>query len=110
MKVPSVENDQPTNERKPTRLPVTIRNPLGLHMRPAAAIAKAAGKYQSAIMIYKGTRAANAKSFTNLLMLAAGCGTELIVEADGVDACEAAQTIAEMLGSTAPDGAEPRAT
>ncbi|WP_202947354.1 HPr family phosphocarrier protein [Zavarzinella formosa] len=109
MKTPesaTVDNVQPISESKAIRVPVVLRNPLGLHMRPAAAFAKTAGRFQSAIMVFKGQRAANGKSFTNLLMLAAGPGTELIVEADGPDASEACRVLAEILGSTSPDGHE----
>lgn len=102
----AVENVQPEAESKPVRLTVVLRNPLGLHMRPAAAFAKTAGRFQSTIMVYKGQRAANGKSFTNLLMLAAGPGSELILEADGPDACEASRVLAEILGSASPDGPE----
>lgn len=103
---PLVEEGQPVTETKPTRIPVILRNPLGLHMRPAAAFAKAAGRYQSSIMVYKGNRAANGKSFTNLLMLAAGPGSELVLEVEGPDACEACRVLAELLSSPSPDGHE----
>ena len=105
----TVDNLHAASESKPVRVAVVLSNPLGLHMRPAAAFARTAGRFQSSVMVYKGQRAANGKSFTNLLMLAAGPGTELILEADGPDACEASRVLAEILSSASPDGPEPQA-
>ncbi len=99
-----MEDGQPITESRAVRVPVVLRNPLGLHMRPAAAFAKAAGKFLSAVQVLKGARTANGKSFTNLLMLAAGPGTELVVQADGPDAEEAVRALAELLASPSPDG------
>ena len=103
---PAVEDGLPITESRAVRVPVVLRNPLGLHMRPAAAFAKAAAKFQADVKVFKGTRAANGKSFTNLLMLAAGPGTELILQADGPDAEDAVRALADLLGSPSPDGVD----
>ena len=102
----TVDNVQPDAGSKIVRLTIVLSNPLGLHMRPAAAFARTAARFLSTIMVYKGQRAANGKSFTNLLMLAAGPGSELILEAEGPDSCEASRVLAEILGSPSPDGPE----
>jgi phosphocarrier protein HPr len=85
---------------------VVISNPYGLHMRPAAAFARLAAKYQSTVTVSKQQRSANGKSLMSLMMLAAGPGTELILEVEGTDAVAAAQVLAEVLASPSPDGLE----
>jgi phosphotransferase system HPr (HPr) family protein len=85
---------------------VIITNRMGLHVRPAAACAKAAATFQSTITVAKGDRKANAKSILELLLLAAEQGSELVVEARGTDAAAAADAVVELLARSNWD-AEP---
>jgi phosphocarrier protein HPr len=69
-----------------------IRNNLGLHMKPAGLLVAEAGKYKSKIFIYKDDMAdmkVNGKSLIGVLMLAAGKGSTITIEADGEDAEQA---------------------
>ncbi|AWB33133.1 HPr family phosphocarrier protein [Orrella marina] len=68
---------------------VTISNKLGLHARAAARLTKLAGQFSSEIFIAKGKRRVNAKSIMGVMMLAAGLGTEVRVDAEGADAEQA---------------------
>ena len=70
---------------------------LGMHLRPAAAVAETAGKFTSKVEIVKAGRSVNAKSSLELLTLAATQGTELTVRADGPDAGEAIDAVAGMI-------------
>ena len=72
-----------------------IKDPLGLHARPAAQLVHIAGKFKSSISIRKADGSSNAdcRSVLALLMLAASCGTELEVQASGDDAADALKAI-----------------
>ncbi|MDD5707295.1 MAG: HPr family phosphocarrier protein [Kiritimatiellae bacterium] len=71
-----------------------VDHPCGLHARPAALFARTAQQYGAAIFVGKnGEHMVNGKSVLALLMLAAECGDELVVTADGEDAREAIAAI-----------------
>ncbi|GAB2488578.1 MAG: HPr family phosphocarrier protein [Comamonas sp.] len=62
---------------------VTISNKLGLHARASAKLTKLAGSFPCDVWISRGERRVNAKSIMGVMMLAAGMGTEVVVETDG---------------------------
>ena len=68
------------------RCTVAVGNPHGLHMRPAAAFAQAAKGFAAAVTVRHGDKTADGRSPWELLLLVAGPGAELTVEASGVDA------------------------
>ena len=75
---------------------VTVINELGLHARPAAEFVKLASRFESDIRLAKDGDAVNGKSIMGVMTLAAECGAELTLRADGSDA-EAAVTALEEL-------------
>lgn len=77
---------------------VTVLNEKGLHVRPAAAFAQAAGKFRSRISVMKDGITVNGKSPIELLMLAAEPGSALTIRADGEDAEAAADALARFVG------------
>ena len=78
----------------------TLRNRAGLHMRPTQMIVETAGRFRSEVEIGKaGEAKVNAKSFMDVIMLAAGKGVVLEIEATGEDAAAAADAIAELVES-----------
>jgi phosphocarrier protein HPr len=60
--------------------------PYGLHMRPAAEFAKCARKWSGTVTLHHGEQTADGTSPSELMMLMAMPGTELVLEADGPDA------------------------
>lgn len=76
---------------------VVIRNEKGLHVRPASALAQAAGAFSSKVQLVKGAKAVNAKSPIELLMLAAVVGTPLTIRAEGDDAEKAVDSLARFI-------------
>lgn len=72
---------------------IIISNKLGLHARAAARLTKLAGQFGSEIFIAKGSRRVNAKSIMGVMMLAAGIGTEVRIDAEGPDADQALKEI-----------------
>jgi len=71
-----------------------IINKLGLHARASAKLTQLAGSFASEVWMSRNGRRVNAKSIMGVMMLAAGKGSRITIEAEGPDA-EAA--IAAML-------------
>lgn len=84
------------NEPRATRT-VVIKNPQGLHARPADLFATLARRFQAKILLIKNGERVDAKSVLNLLTLAAGAGTKLVLVAEGQDAEEAIEALAELV-------------
>jgi phosphocarrier protein HPr len=84
-------------ERRTQRL-VTVRNPQGLHARPADMFVRLALQFASHIEIVRDGERFNGKSILSLMTLAAEQGTELMLRADGPDAEEALEALAELFG------------
>jgi len=74
-----------------------ITNPNGFHLRPAAAFAETARKFQCQVTIRKDSTTVNGKSPLDLLVLAAAEGTELILEVSGADAEAALKALVDLL-------------
>jgi phosphocarrier protein HPr len=64
---------------------VRIVNKFGLHARPAAEFVKAAGRFSADIFVRKDELEVNGKSIMGMMMLAAECGSEITIRADGAD-------------------------
>ena len=62
----------------------TISNKLGLHARASAKLTKLAGSFAGEVWMSKGERRVNAKSIMGVMMLAAGIGSTVMVETNGV--------------------------
>jgi phosphocarrier protein len=68
---------------------MTITNKLGIHARPAAMFVKTANRFGCDIFVEKDGERVNGKSIMGLMMLAAGPGSKLTVQAEGEDAAKA---------------------
>lgn len=76
---------------------VIVQLETGLHARPAALFVQEANKYASDVFVVKGTKKVNAKSIMGIMSLAVSRGTEITIIADGPDAEEAVNVLAEMV-------------
>ncbi|HEX9582634.1 MAG TPA: HPr family phosphocarrier protein [Gemmatimonadales bacterium] len=65
---------------------VRIVNELGLHARPAAEFVKVASRFQAEIALGRDEMVVNGKSVLGVMTLAAECGAELVLRAEGKDA------------------------
>ena len=65
---------------------LVVKDPAGLHARPAAKFVQAAARYESRIVIRQGDREADAKSLIALLGLTIRPSSEIVLAADGPDA------------------------
>lgn len=76
---------------------ITISNKLGLHARASAKLTKLAGGFASDIHISRNGRRVNAKSIMGVMMLAAGMGSTIEIEVDGVDEQQAIDALLQMV-------------
>jgi len=72
---------------------IVISNKLGLHARAAAKLTQTAGRFRSEVYIARGSQRVNAKSIMGVMMLAAGLGITVTVDAEGEDADAALEAI-----------------
>jgi phosphocarrier protein HPr len=77
----------------------TINNKLGLHARPSAQVTQTASRFASDVWLAKAGRRVNAKSIMGVMMLAAGQGSVLTVEAEGADETEAVEAVGRLIAS-----------
>jgi phosphocarrier protein len=68
---------------------IVVSNKLGLHARASAKLTQLAGQFGSEIFISKGAQRVNAKSIMGVMMLAAGIGSSVKLDASGDDAEQA---------------------
>lgn len=69
---------------------IAVTDPLGIHARPAAALALAVGKSGARATLRFGTKSADAKSLVQLLSLGATLGSVVSAEIEGEDEAIAA--------------------
>ena len=74
-----------------------IVNKLGLHARASAKLTQLAGGFDSEIWLSRSGRRVNAKSIMGVMMLAAGVGSTVKVEAEGKDAEAALAAILKLI-------------
>ncbi|ACB08991.1 MULTISPECIES: HPr family phosphocarrier protein [unclassified Thermotoga] len=80
---------------------ITLKNPTGLHARPASIFVSEAGKLKSDIFIVKEGKEANAKSILQVLAMGIKQGDEIILRASGEDEEEAIKRLTELLENLA---------
>ena len=73
-----------------------VVNPMGMHARPAALVAKLAIQFRSEIVLVKGNQRVDAKGVIDLMTLSAEQGSNLLLEARGIDAQSAVDAIEKL--------------
>ena len=86
------------------RTTLVISNRLGLHARASAKLTKLASSFACEIFMSRNGRRVNAKSIMGIMMLAAGLGSEVELETDGVDEAEAAAALAALVNDKFGEG------
>jgi phosphocarrier protein len=81
-----------------------IVNKLGLHARAAAKLTHLAGSFKSELWLSRSGRRVNAKSIMGVMMLAAGMGTTVLIEASGDDAENAVQALLKLIADKFGEG------
>jgi phosphocarrier protein len=83
---------------------VEIVNKLGLHARASAKLTQLAGKFHSDIWMSRSGRRVNAKSIMGVMMLAAGKGSMISIEANGNDADQALSALCGLIANKFDEG------
>jgi phosphocarrier protein HPr len=86
------------------RAEAEIVNKLGLHARAAAKLTELAGAYTSEIWLSRNGRRVNAKSIMGVMMLAAGQGSVVVIDAQGEDAEQALAALVRLIGERFGEG------
>ena len=86
------------------RTTATISNKLGLHARASAKLTKLVGGFQCEVFMSRNGRRINAKSIMGVMMLAAGLGTEVELEADGIDEEAAMRALLALINDKFGEG------
>jgi phosphocarrier protein len=86
------------------KISTTINNKLGLHARASAKLTKLAGAFACDVHMSRNGRRINAKSIMGVMMLAAGIGSEVEIEADGADEALAIAAIVALIDDRFGEG------
>ncbi|HTM58905.1 MAG TPA: HPr family phosphocarrier protein [Burkholderiales bacterium] len=81
-----------------------IINRLGLHARAAAKLTHVASGFQCEIWLSRSGRRVNAKSIMGVMMLAAGKGSTVKIEAEGTDADAALAALTKLIAERFGEG------
>ena len=76
---------------------VTIKNPTGLHLRPAGILCKEAMKFKSLITFRFRDKTANAKSVLSVVGACVKCGDEIEFVCEGEDEENALKALVEAI-------------
>jgi phosphoenolpyruvate-protein phosphotransferase/dihydroxyacetone kinase phosphotransfer subunit len=108
-KVEHLESPPPTSDAEPISsaplertIRVHVRNPHGLHARPAARFVREAAAFQAEIQVRNGTNhrgPVSARSLTSLVSLEVLCGHEIEISAGGPDAEPALRALQQAVES-----------
>ena len=81
-----------------------IVNKLGLHARAAAKLTQVASAFACEVWLSRSGRRVNAKSIMGVMMLAAGKGTQVRIEAEGADAEAAIAALLKLIAERFGEG------
>lgn len=76
---------------------VVIRNKYGLHARPAAEFVKLANQFSSEVWVRKDDLEVSGKSIMGVMMLAAECGSTIVIRVDGEDSDRALEALSALV-------------
>ena len=74
----------------------TIKDPVGIHARPAGLLSKEGKKYKSAITVEKNGTAVNVLKLMALMKLGVKCGETVTVRVEGEDEAVAGPAMEEF--------------
>jgi phosphocarrier protein len=83
---------------------LTIVNKLGLHARASAKLTQVANSFKCDVWLTRNGRRVNAKSIMGVMMLAAGKGASIMVEAEGAEADAALAALRELIADRFGEG------
>ncbi len=78
---------------------IVVKNPSGIHARPASLFVSTAGKFTSKLTVIKDGKSINGKSIIAVLSAFITCGSEIELILDGPDEQAALDTLLELIHS-----------
>jgi phosphocarrier protein len=83
---------------------IKVTNKLGLHARASAKLTQLASTFRSQLFISRDARRVNAKSIMGVMMLAAGLGSTVELEAEGEDEAAALDALEKLFADKFGEG------
>ena len=90
-------NEEASNGSSAVSATVKIINRRGLHARASARFCAVAGSFDAKVFVTKDQATVGGKSIMGLLMLGAGHGSSVTIEAQGLQAEEALDTLVKLV-------------
>ena len=84
--------------------PVEIVNKRGLHARASAKFVKVAASFDAEVRVTKDGQTVDARSIMGLMMLAAGPGCHIDIEAEGLQAEDAVAALEALVAARFEEG------
>jgi phosphocarrier protein HPr len=108
MSDPLGADDSPPSEGEP-HAPTVVRvleicNKKGLHARASAKFVQTVERFDAEVRVTRGQETVGGTSIMGLMMLAAGPGTSITVEATGAEAAQAVEALAMLVAGRFTEG------
>src|SRR5262245_58447077 len=101
MSDPAAVNNDPSGNRVPDQGPIIreleICNKKGLHARASAKFVQMVEKFDADVKVSRGSETVGGNSIMGLMMLAAGPGTTITVQATGAQAAEVIEALSALV-------------
>ncbi len=108
MSDPAGADDSPAPDREPPAGAIVrvleICNKKGLHARASAKFVQTVERFDAEVRVTRGHETVGGTSIMGLMMLAAGTGTSITVEATGPEAAEAVEALAQLVAGRFTEG------
>jgi phosphocarrier protein len=85
------------DEGEKLRARVIIPNKKGLHARASAKFVKCAEQFDANVRVTRDRQTVGGTSIMSLMMLGAGPGTQLVIEAEGTEAPQAIEALVALV-------------
>jgi phosphocarrier protein HPr len=108
MNDPAGADDTPAPDREPPPGAIVrvleICNKKGLHARASAKFVQTVERFDAEVRVTRGHETVGGTSIMGLMMLAAGTGTSITVEASGPEAAEAIEALSQLVAGRFTEG------
>ena len=95
---------EPTAPAPTVKRVLEICNKKGLHARASAKFVQTVEKFEAEVKVKRGQEVVGGTSIMGLMMLAAGPGTSITVEASGPQATEVVDALAKLVAERFTEG------
>jgi phosphocarrier protein len=97
MSDPAASDDPAAGDQAPIVRVLEICNKKGLHARASAKFVQTVERFKAKVKVKRGNEEVGGTSIMGLMMLAAGPGTTITVEATGTQASEVVEALAALV-------------